>query len=39
MIDPASINANEEKVLVQGEEAIPSNVRRLTSASPLYPHR
>jgi len=39
LIDPASTGSNEEQVMILGEEAMPLNVQRLSSASPLFPHR
>jgi hypothetical protein len=38
VIDPSSTNSNEEQVMVLGEDAYPTNVQRLSSSSPLFPH-
>lgn len=34
-----SLNTNEEEIMIQGEDAMPRSVVRLTSASPLFPRR
>jgi hypothetical protein len=39
MIEPSSVSLSEEQVMLQGETALPSSVRRLGAASPLYPRR
>jgi len=39
LIDPTSVTANEEQVMVLGEDAMPLSVQRLSSTSPLFPHR
>jgi hypothetical protein len=39
LVDPSSTNSNEEQVMILGEEATPLSVRRLSSSSPLFPHR
>ena len=39
LIDPSSIAGGEGRVMIQGEEALPTGVRTLSSTSPLFPHR
>jgi hypothetical protein len=39
LIDPSSITTSEEQVMILGEDAMPLNVQRLSSSSPLFPHR
>jgi subtilisin family serine protease len=39
MVDPASMQMDEEQVMIQGEEAMPIYVGRLSPTSPLYPRR
>jgi hypothetical protein len=39
VIDPSTTSLNAEEVMIQGEQAGPTYVQRLSSESPLYPHR
>ncbi|HZB45310.1 MAG TPA: hypothetical protein VE360_08705, partial [Pyrinomonadaceae bacterium] len=39
LIDPRSASTNEEQVMVQGENALPYGIRRLSATSSLYPRR
>jgi len=39
MIDPTSVQFDDNQVILQGESAMPTSVGRITSSSPLYPHR
>jgi hypothetical protein len=39
LVDPSGVDIKAEEVILQGEDAIPVGIHRLSSASRLYPHR
>jgi hypothetical protein len=39
LVDPGTVDIKAEAVVLQGEDAIPVGVLRLSGTSPLYPHR